>query len=197
MTDTAETKWIAIAELLRPQGRRGEVLAEPLTDLDEMFAEGREIWLAKEESAIVFASPRKLESHFFPTGRNAGRIVMKLSGSESINDAETLSGLQVFIPAEEMPELEPDTWYVRDLVGSTLFDAGKLVGEIVDVQFAVAADGRTRLGDAAPLLEVQPLHDGEEEHDTLLIPLVAAWIDSVDVEEKTIRMNLPPGLTEA
>lgn len=191
-----QTEWMAIAELLRPQGRRGELLAEPLTDLDEIFAEGREVWLAKEADAIAPQSSHRLESHFFPTGRNAGRIVLKISGSESINDAEKLGGLQVFIPSTEMPELEPGTWYVRDLVGATLYDAGKAVGEIVDVQFAVASDGRTRLGDAAPLLEVQAVHDGEEERDTLLIPFVNAWIDEVDLDAAAVRMNLPPGLTE-
>ncbi|MFC6645104.1 ribosome maturation factor RimM [Granulicella cerasi] len=156
MTETTTTEWIAIAAILRPQGRRGEVLAELLTDLDEMFEDGREVRLAKTETAAANGAVRTLESHFFPTGRNVGRVVVKLSGCESINDAELLAGQQLFVPTEELPELEEGTWLVRDLVGCQLFDQGKAVGEIVDVQFAVGSDGRSRLDDAPALLEIQP-----------------------------------------
>ncbi|WP_263371495.1 ribosome maturation factor RimM [Granulicella cerasi] len=198
MTETTTTEWIAIAAILRPQGRRGEVLAELLTDLDEMFEDGREVRLAKTETAAANGAVRTLESHFFPTGRNVGRVVVKLSGCESINDAELLAGQQLFVPTEELPELEEGTWLVRDLVGCQLFDQGKAVGEIVDVQFAVGSDGRSRLDDAPALLEIQPpAKEGEEpEADTQLVPLVNAWIEAVDLDAKSVRMSLPEGLLE-
>ena len=46
MSLNPQNQWAAIAVLLRPQGRRGELLADPLTDLPELFASGRSVWLA-------------------------------------------------------------------------------------------------------------------------------------------------------
>jgi len=37
--------WIWLARIRRPQGRKGEVFAEILTDFPEKFAERRKLWL--------------------------------------------------------------------------------------------------------------------------------------------------------
>lgn len=219
--------WIAIAQLLRPQGRRGELLADPLTDQTEVLTPGRELWLAKSGSNVPLdaSSPRTLEEAWQPTGRNAGRWVLKLSGSDSISEAETLNGLEVLIPLAALPQLEEGTYFVRDLVGCELFDGETLVGEVVGLEFLVGADGR-RQEDAAPLLAIRrvglpaadasaPLQDPGEEDvsaeeagdaedaedeadagDQELIPFVEAWLESVDLEQRRIVMHLPAGLLD-
>jgi 16S rRNA processing protein RimM len=191
-TTTSPTSggWIAIATLLRPQGRRGELLAEPLTDLSEVFARGRTVHLAGAtlEPAAGEAA-RTLEDCWTPTGRNAGRLVMKLSGCESINDAEALAGRRVLIPSDEMPKLDADTFFVSDLVGCAFFDGEKQLGTIVDLEFPVGSDGR-RLEDAAQLLAVEI--PGEDE--PVLVPFIRAWLDSVDLTARRVTMHLPEGL---
>ena len=37
--------WVWLARIRRPQGRKGEVFAEILTDFPEKFAERRQLWL--------------------------------------------------------------------------------------------------------------------------------------------------------
>lgn len=182
---------------MRPQGRRGELLAEPLSDLPELFADGQPVWLAPASATAPGnedeSAARRLQEHFFPTGKNAGRIVLKLSGCDSISQAEALAGQQLLIPVERRPQLDPDTFYVGDLLGSTLFDGNTLLGPVVDLHFPTAADGR-RLPDAAPLLGVQlPSADPE---DLTLIPFIRAWLVSVDLEAHRITMNLPAGLLD-
>ena len=192
--------WAQIAELLRPQGRRGELLASPLTDLDNIFTDGLEVWLARAEAPSAAAESVRLESHWFPTGRNAGRIVLKLSNANSISEAEALEGLRVCIPTSAMPALDADTYFVRDLIGCTLFNQDAPVGEIVDVQFAVGPDGRTRLEDAAPILVVERASATadaiEEESSEILIPFISAWTSSVDTAGKRVHMTLPEGLVD-
>jgi 16S rRNA processing protein RimM len=204
MTDYAQQdhstpKWVAIASILRPQGRRGEVLSELLTDLTDQFHEGRLVTLAKKEALhpLSNAVPVALESHWLPTGKNAGRIVLKLAGCDSISQAELLAGQQVMVPAAELPDLEDDTFYVADLLDCTLFNGDQAVGTVVDVQFATTPDGKTRLPDAAPLLCVSLSDTTEEEVEPLLIPFVRAHLDSVDVAAKRIVMHLPEGLLDA
>jgi 16S rRNA processing protein RimM len=185
-----------VAQLLRPQGRRGELLAEPLTDLPDFFAgltaNTTSLTLSSTDNPPPDAPTITLESHFFPTGKNAGRIVLKLSGCDSISAAEALAGQQLLIPTSTLPALDPDTFFVRDLLGCTLYDAELPVGTIVDLEFATAPDGRTRLPDAAPLLAVQLLTTPDA--DPVLVPFIRAWLSSVDLPAHRIVMHLPEGL---
>ena len=200
---TSTNQWAAIALLLRPQGRRGELLADPLTDLHELFAAGRSVWLAaaNADAPATDAQPLTLESHFFPTGRNARRIVLKLSGCDSISAAEQLSKHQLLVPASALPTLEEGAFFVGDLIGCQLFNVDTLTkhetlaGTISGVEFATNTDGR-RLEDAAPLLAVD-LPNAAKDTEPTLIPFVSDWIVSIDLAAKRIVMYLPPGLIDA
>ena len=46
---TSSSPWIVLAHLLRPQGRKGELLAELLTDFPERFKEQKRVFLAKPD----------------------------------------------------------------------------------------------------------------------------------------------------
>lgn len=186
------TRRIAVAHLLRPQGRRGELLAEPLTDLAGVFVPGRRLWKAEVGVSASETPSCELEACWTPTGRNAGRIVLKLVGLDSIAAAEAVAGHTLFLAETDLPPRDPDTFLVEDLLGCTLYDGNRSVGQIVDVQFAMAPDGRTRLADAAPLLLLQ-LGTAPEQEPTL-VPFVKAWLQTVDVARKCICMTLPAGL---
>ncbi len=192
--------WLTAAKLLRPQGRRGELLAEPHVELSS-FVAGQRLWLSiKDAGAPAPDAERELEDAWQPTGKNAGRVVLKLAGVDSISAAEALAGQYLRLRTSELPALEPDTFRVRDLVGCSLFDHERLAGTVVDVQFPIAADGHTRLADAPDLLAVRPVHGdaGEETAgEPVLIPFVRAWLIEVDLATKRIVMKLPPGLFDA
>jgi len=206
MSDTTNTgqsnpkRWATLARLLRPQGRKGELLCDLLTDLDPdtIFPTGRSVMLAPATASepTPNATPVTIEGFFLPTGKNAGRIVLKLSGCDSISQAELLAGHQLMVPAEELPTLDADTFYVSDLIGCTLFNGPTPIGEVVDVQFAMSPDGKTRLPEAAPLLGLHST-GAPEDADPILIPFVLAHLISVDLPAKRIHMNLPEGLLEA
>ncbi len=186
--------WVAVARLLRPQGRRGELLAEALTDVPGLLTQGAALWRA-DTGAVQpdsHAAAVTVEDLWEPTGKNAGRVVLKLAGCDSISQAEALAGRQLMIRSEELPPLEENTFYVRDLLGCTLYDGETAVGEVVDVQFATSPDGRRRLEDAAPLLEVQPAGSA----DTVLVPFVRAYLVRADVGARRVEMQLPAGLVE-
>jgi len=129
-------------------------------------------------------------------GRNQGRIVLHLAGIDSITQAETLSGLDVIVPAAERLELEDDATYISDLIGCMLFDhADPLVtialGVVTDVYFATTPDGGRRLEDAAPILAVET-----PAGDEVLVPFVKAFLIELDPAARRIDMNLPPGLAD-
>jgi 16S rRNA processing protein RimM len=193
-----ETSWVVLARLLRPQGRKGEILAELLTDFPERFEDHPGVFLAAAEfnGTTQEARPAEVASFWLPVGRNQGRIVLHFAGIGSIHEAVTLCGLDVVIPASERRELDDDASYVSDLIGCALFDrAGSgpavEVGVVTDVQFATTPDGSRRLEEAAPLLAVET-----PEGDEVLIPFVKAFLVSMDTEGRRIEMSLPQGLVD-
>lgn len=204
MHGISTSDWFPIARLLRPQGRRGELLADPLSDLPGLFDLPHDVVLAAADAAAPApgAPTLRIEEHWLPTGKNAGRIVLKLSGCDTISAAEALAGQQLLIPRSQLPPLDPGTFFVGDLLGCTVYDvttsdnpAGDPIGTIVDLEFATAPDGRTRLEDAAPLLSVE-LSTRTPPSEPVLIPFVLAWIDSIDIAARRITLHLPTGLLD-
>jgi 16S rRNA processing protein RimM len=206
LNGTSTSSWFPIARLLRPQGRRGEILADPLSDLPGLFDVTHDVVLAAADAAAPASGspPLRIEEHWLPTGKNAGRVVLKLSGCDSISAAEALAGQQLLIARSQLPTLDPGTFFVGDLLGCTVYNttadnpAGDPIGTIVDVEFATAPDGRTRLEDAAPLLAVElaELTSSTPPPEPVLIPFVLDWIDSIDITARRITMHLPDGLLE-
>jgi 16S rRNA processing protein RimM len=200
--------WIVLAHILRPQGRRGEVLADLFTDFPERFADHPSVWLAPSgfaESAstaadsasrnihapAASAQPAQVTSHWLPMGKNAGRIVLAFAGVDTIEKAEQLAGQEVLIPLAERMPLQQGAAYISDLIGCTVYDGSRALGVVDSVEFPASPDGSRRLEEAAPLLVVKS-PDGNE----ILIPFASAFLLEVDVAAKSIRMALPEGLAE-
>ncbi|MEO6806962.1 MAG: ribosome maturation factor RimM [Edaphobacter sp.] len=187
------SSWIVLAHLLRPQGRKGEVLAELFTDFPERFESQRRVYLAAPgfDGEADDARAAEVIAFWLPVGKNQGRIVLHFAGTDSISDAESVAGLDVVVPREERLRLDDESVYISELIGCTVHDGASTVGVVEDVQFAMSADGARRLDEAAPLLTVRS-PDGDE----VLIPFAKSFLVSVDTEAKRIEMTLPAGLVE-
>ena len=174
--------WVWLARIRRPQGRKGEVLAEILTDFPDKFAERRQLWLLKGDGAAS-AAPREIEltNHWL----HKGGIVLHFAGVDSISAAEELKGMVVAVPQTDRAPLAADEVYIGDLIGCVLVDmAGAeavTVGEIENVD---------RTGGAAPLLVVRGAR-GE-----VLIPFVKSYLRRIYLDGKRVEMVLPEGLVD-
>jgi 16S rRNA processing protein RimM len=190
--DSGTSSWIVLAHLVRPQGRKGEVLAELFTDFPDRFVGREDLLLAKPgfEGSPAEARPVSVISSWLPVGKNQGRVVLQFSGIDNISGAESIAGLDVLVPREQRAQLDADSMYISDLVDCIVFDRKTEVGRITDVQFSNAADG-SPLTEAAPLLVIQS-NDGNE----ILVPFVKAFLVSIDLPAKRIVMNLPAGLAD-
>jgi 16S rRNA processing protein RimM len=189
----ADSHWIVLAQLLRPQGRKGELLAELLTDFTVRFEGGCRVFLAAENFRGASSEARMAEvtSYWLPVGKNQGRIVLKIAGIDTISDAEAIAGLEVIVPREERLPLDEEANYISDLIGCTVYDAANPVGVIEDVQFATTPDGLRRLEEAAPML-VLTSPDGDE----LLVPFAKDFLVKVDAAARRVEMVLPAGLLD-
>jgi 16S rRNA processing protein RimM len=176
---------VLVARLIRPHGRRGELVAEILTDFPERFHERSRLFLIPTER--VGSRPREvlLENFWFLRSR----MVMKFQGVDSINDAEALRGFEVAIPAGERAPLEAGSVYVSDLIGCRVVDLNRDeadVGEVVDVD---------RDSSSTELLVVRRRDRREGDQDAL-IPFVRDYTVRVDAAHRLLEMRLPEGLLE-
>ena len=167
-------EFITLARVLKVQGRRGEVLVEPLSDVPDRFRVGLELLALGVNEARRELRVEELWPH-------KNRLALKFVGVNSISDAEALVGSELQVPRDERAQLEPGWTYVSDLVGCVVFDHDRKVGLVEDVQFGAGE---------APLLIVKA---GGKVHQ---IPYAEAYLQSVDLGQKEIRMLLPDGMLE-
>ena len=180
-----DSKWVTLARLVKPQGRKGELLAEILTDFPERFSERRRLFLLAAAIAGKASTPPRevtLEEHWL----HKDRLVLKFAGIDSINDAEPLRGSEVVIPYAERAPLDEDAVYIADLVGCVLYDraSGTTVGEILDVD---------RESSNMELLVVQPA-GSERRGAEILVPFAKAYLPAIDLTARRMEMTLPDGL---
>jgi 16S rRNA processing protein RimM len=151
---------VAIGQIVKPQGRKGEVAVAPLTDRPERFPSLRRVFVpapggGSREMTVAGTWPHK------------GRYVVKFEGIDSIDEAETLRGLELRIGEEELGALPKGSYYHHQLKGLRVEDpSGALIGEAVDI---------LETGGAANVLVVKGTR-GE-----VLIPLVDQFVKDVDV----------------
>ena len=177
MAEGVPERFLAVARVLRPQGRRGEVLAEPLTDSSSRFQEVRQVFLENPGKA---PHPIKVEN-VWP---HKGRVVIKFSGIDSIDSASGLKGRHVLILAEERMPLPPNHYYLSELQGCRVVTerGGRQVevGTVTDIQ---PTGGVDVLRVAASRGEV-------------LIPLAQAICTKIDTEARTIFIDPPEDLLD-
>ena len=175
-------KWVRVARLIRPHGRRGELVAEILTDFPERFHERPRLILIPPPR--IRSRPREVELESFWFLRS--RIVMKFRAVDSINEAEALRGFEVAIPFAERAPLEAGAMYVSDLIGCRVIDLNR---DGVEVGTIVAVDRESSNTELLVVCAAQRTA-GEE----WLIPFVKEYLVRMDTEKRLLEMRLPEGL---
>jgi 16S rRNA processing protein RimM len=164
---------VAVGRIVRPQGRRGEVRVEPLTDSPERLCELSECWLVPPAGGERYA----VEAVWFQ-----GRVpVLKLGGIASMTDAQAQVGRLVTIPRAAVRRLPPDRYYAFDLVGC-----------------GVETPEGASLGTVTEIL-AGPEHDYwsvRQDGRTWLLPAVAAIVLRVDLAARRVVVRPPEGLME-
>lgn len=151
---------VIIGRVVKPQGRKGEVLAETFTDRPDRFPSLRRVFVPgpgdeAREVRVTSCWPHK------------GRFVLKIEGVDSIDDAERYRGLELRIAEEELAPLPEGSYYHHQLRGLRVDDpSGMPLGVVMDLM---------ETGGGATILVVRG-PEGE-----LLIPLADAFVKKVDV----------------
>lgn len=166
---------IAIGEIVKPHGLRGEVKIHSLTDRPERF---------RGLTACTLLDPltQGQEERRIEGCRLLGATpVLKLERCETVADAGALVGRLLTVPEAAVLPLPAGHFYPWQLEGSrVLTEDGATIGEFVGVE-------------TGALQDLWVVRDGEREH---LVPAVAEIIIKVDLDARTIVIRPPDGLLE-
>ena len=165
---------VSVAKIIKPQGNKGEVAAELLTDFPQRFHHLQEVYLQKNGH-----SPFPLALEAFRLHKR--RIILKFSGIDNIGAAEGLRGHEVRIGREKLLVLPRGSYYQFDLIDCVARDSkGRRLGQVTEV---LEVGGRFLLN----------VRRGDKE---LLVPFVKDIVRNVDVSKKELICELPQGLEE-
>lgn len=165
---------VVIAEILRPRGKRGEVVAESQTDVP-----GRLQNLGRAQARLSDGSDQEVV--LTDAWIHQDHWVLKFAGVDTITQAERFRGADLWVPVSERGQLREGDWFRSDLVDCAVIDrpSGKVLGTV---------DGWQQYG-GPPLMEVRM--EGRE----VLIPFVPS-ICQVNMADRTVLVTLPEGLLD-
>jgi 16S rRNA processing protein RimM len=114
--------FVPVGRVGRPHGLDGSFAVEEASENESLFEPGAELYVAGEPATVT---ARK---------RSGGRLVLKL-------DRHIKRGAELTVPSSRLPEPDPDSFYVFQLVGlDVVEEGGERLGSVQEVAPGVAND---------------------------------------------------------
>jgi len=161
-----------MGRLLKPRGLKGELRLTIFNEVDSVLKIGMEIWVETAEGVQY--------SHIIESLNISGvKSWIKLSGCNTREDANNLSGLIFSIPRSVFTPLKDKEIYLVDVIGCKVLDENRnAIGSVIDIM----------------ILPGQNLVVVEIMGNEVLIPFVDAHILLFDVEENILIVKDVEGL---
>lgn len=167
---------ILLAEIDRPRGLKGEVVATLHADEPGRLDTIATVWIVGAGGA----APRETRLEGWKI--SGGRVVLKLEGIDTVEQAREVRGAEVRIrPSEARAEPPDGRWFAYQIEGlEVVTTSGRPVGKVARL---LTPAGQTLLEVAGPA--------GKR-----LIPFVAAICVRIDLEAGRIVVDPPEGLMD-
>lgn len=163
----APSRMIVVGWVARPVGLRGEVVVEPSGDDPERFSEG----------SLLYSQSDPRRALRIRRSRSYGkRYAVLFEGAETRETAESLRGMTLCVPEEDLPRLPPGVYYHYQVLGLV----------VVDVDGAV-------LGPIESILDTgsNEVYCVGEGADQILIPAVRDFVGRIDLTSGRLFLNVP------
>jgi 16S rRNA processing protein RimM len=116
-----------------------------------------------------------------PAGK---RLIVHFDGFDNIEAASRVSGFEIFIDLEKLPDQGENGYYFYQLLGCKVIDeTGTELGKVLDVQETGSADVLCVFPEDA---------DPEEDRDQeIMIPVIKDFVKEIDKMNKVIHVIKP------
>ena len=162
-------EYLRIGVVLRPQGVKGELKVQPLTDDPSRFQRLMEVYI---ETKTGGHSPAEVTS----VSVREDAVYLTLGAVPDRTAAEKLRNAYLCVDRQNAVKLPKDRYFVCDLIGCSVYDStGKKLGVLDDVMQTGAAD----------VYSVR----GETKKQSFLVPALKRLLKTVDVENKRIELD--------
>ncbi|MCG8591815.1 MAG: ribosome maturation factor RimM [Proteobacteria bacterium] len=169
---------VALGRIAGAHGVRGQLRVRILGDGPDNLLAAEKVWLRAEDETTAAPVYAVVASG---SGR-AGEVRLTLEGVDDRDAAESLRGRLVEVPTANLPALGDDQFYWHELLGCQVEDtSGRELGIVEDLWDTGAHD----------LLVVRRADGGRH-----LIPTAREILRHVDVAERRLCVDVPPGLLD-
>ena len=152
---------LRVGKIVNTHGLKGEVKVIPLTDDPKRYND--------LEFVLIDGIERKIQGVKY----QKDRVIVKVEGINSIEEAETYKNKYMKIPREYAVPLEEDSYYIADIIGCNVYDTdGKDLGKVFDVI-------QTKNNDVYWI----------KKPKELLIPVLLEIVTDIDVENRKITIK--------
>ncbi len=167
--------YITVGQISKPYGLRGEVRVIPYTDFPDRFLTTKRLFIRQN---TLF-----LEKLVERASIKDNRIILKLAGINTPEEASKFRGALLQVPPDEVRALPEGSYYYFQIVGLPVYTLdGKLIGKVDEILNTGSND----------VYLVKDPKSGKE----ILLPAIKEVIKKVDLKERCIVVNLLPGLLE-
>ena len=163
-----------LGKILKTHGSKGQVLVHLDVDDPETYHKLESVYLDLHGERIPFFIASLELKH----NRKA---VMKFQDFDTIEDTESLQGLEMYLPITELPSLKGNQFYYHEIIGFQVIDQNHGNIGVIDNILEL------------PHQSLFQIRHGEKE---ILIPIVDDIIQKVDRRKKLLMIETPAGLIE-
>jgi 16S rRNA processing protein RimM len=175
MTKHPTDGFIEVGGVAKPHGIRGEFCIKSYADSPLLFGSVAALYLHKGNKPPKAYSVKSWREH-------KGLVMLKCNGVDDRDQADALRGYTVSIREDELPELDGDEHYIRDMLGCRVrLEDGTEVGVLDNFIENPAQDTWIIITD-----------DKKE----ILLPAVPEFVVDVDLDAEVITIEPPEGLLD-
>lgn len=153
---------VTVGTVAKPQGIKGELKINPLTDDNMRFLDLKKVFVGGVEYAVAFA-------RVSPAG-----VFVKLDGVNDRNAAELLRGKQLQVERKDAVKLPEGRYFIADVIGCDVLMDGKKIGTVKDVLQYSSTD----------IYEAALTRGGK-----VFFPAVKEAVEEIDVEKGVMIVN--------
>lgn len=166
--------YITVGKIVGTHGIRGHLKVLSYTDSLDVFTPGRTLVLSREGRTVGNLSVTSCRPH-------KGVVVVAMDGIFSIEAAQAWIGCQVRVAKAALAPPEEGTYYWYDIIGMhVLTSDNRAIGRVEEI-FPTGSN------------DVYVVRDGKKE---ILIPAIDSVVIDIDLNEKTMTVDLPEGLED-
>lgn len=164
-------KPILVLKVVNTHGLRGDVRALYYADAPNFF------------DSVEYVSNAQGERFDIENVREQkGALLIHFKGIESIESAERLRGMELYLNREQLSDLPDGQYYISDLLGfSVVTESGEAIGKLTDVLSAGSGS----------VLEIK-----RENGKKVLIPFVDEFVPEIDMTAEKIVVTPIQGMIE-